>query len=92
MGEVIIRVAIWSIKASFFTALVLSFLAMLAIITSYLIVGFNLGVISDIYAIIQLWLPFNLNIIFVWITIAATAYFSYRLAFTANQLLNNYIN
>lgn len=91
MGEVALAVARWTIKASFFTAVVLAVIVISGIMIAYLVIGFNTSVLADIFALIQIWLPFNLNILLVWLGVIATAYFAYRLSLMAYNMVNAYI-
>jgi len=91
MGEVVITVAKWALKIAFFSAVILALIVIFGLITSYMVVGFNQSVLGDIFGIIQIWLPFNLNILLIWLALSATAYFAYRLATMAYNLLNSWI-
>lgn len=51
----------------------------------------NISVISDIGAIIQIWLPFNLNNMFNWITNAASLVIIYYIYLFGINILNKVI-
>jgi len=91
MGEVVITVAKWILKFAYFTAVLLSFMVIISLITTWLVVGFNMGVLSDIFGLIQLWLPFNLNILLAWMSVAVTAYVTYRVLVMSFNMLNSWL-
>jgi len=91
MGEVIITVAKWILKFAYFTAILLSFMVLISLITTWLVVGFNMGILSDIFGLVQLWLPFNLNILLAWIGVAVSAYVTYRVLVMSFNMLNAWL-
>lgn len=92
MGEVVIKIAKWALTLAFIITISVAVLALMAIIASYMIIGFNMNVLTDIMSLIQMWLPFNLNVIMAWIAIAGTAYLAYLLSLKAFLLINAYLN
>lgn len=91
MGEIAITIIKWTFRGAFIIAVAIAIASLLSIIGNYLIIGFNTSVLADIFALIQIWLPFNLNILLIWVAVASTAYLTYRLAIIANVLLNSFI-
>lgn len=91
MGEVAIAVLKWTFRVAFLIAVAIAVGALVAIVTNYLIVGFSTTVLADIFALVQIWLPFNLNILLLWLTLAASAWIAYKLAVTSYVLLNTFL-
>ena len=91
MGDVAIQVAKWALRVTFFIAVILSIIVLVGVITSYMVIGFNTSVLGEIFAVIQIWLPFNLNILLIWLAVTATAYIAYRLAMMSYNLLNSFL-
>lgn len=91
MGEVAITVAKWAMKLAFWMACVLSLLVVIGIAGQYIIMGMNMSVIGDVFAVIQIWCPFNISLLIVWMVALSTAYIGYRLALMAYNLINAYI-
>lgn len=91
MGEVAVKLAQWLAKATFFIAVIVSIVIFISFINNYIVLGVNGSVLSDIYAFIQMWLPFNINVVLAWITIVATLYITYRLAYMAYNMVNSFI-
>ncbi len=91
MGEVVLAVTRWTLRLVLFSSVAIALTVIIGIITSYMVIGLNQSVLGDIFAIIQIWLPFNLNILLTWLALTSTAYFAYRLALMAYNLLNSLI-
>jgi len=91
MGEVLLNLLRWTAKLSFIIGLILATLVLLGVITTYMVVGFNTSVLNDIFGVLQIWLPFNLNILLIWITVATTAYLAWRLSLMAYNILDAYL-
>jgi len=91
MGEIAVAIVKWTFRITFIIGVLIGIISLISVITTYMIVGFNTTVLSDIFGIIQIWLPFNLNIVLVWLSITATAYITYRLAIMSFTLLNTFV-
>lgn len=91
MGETAVAIAKWALKISFFSSLVIALSILIGTVTSYLIVAFNGSVLNDIFALVQVWLPFNLNVLLIWIGISATAYLTFRLSLMVFNIIDAYI-
>lgn len=77
-----------TVKIGFVLSMIFAFVIVLNIIISTLAVGVNHGVLADIFAMIQMWLPFNLNVVLLWLLTAATLYIGYRLTVVAIHFLD----
>lgn len=91
MGEIAVLLLKWTFRLAFLIALALGLTAMIALIVNYMVVGYNQSVLGDIFSLIQIWLPFNLNIVLLWLTLAASAFVIYKLASLSYVLLNTFI-
>lgn len=91
MGEVVIAVAKWTFKATFFLTLVVALMVVFGIMSSYLVVAYNTSVLNDLFGLIQIWLPFNLNVLLIWIVLSSSAYIAYRIAHMMYEIVSNYI-
>lgn len=91
MVEIAVTVARWALKISFFTSIAIAISILIGVVSSYLIAGYNTSVLNDIFGIVQIWLPFNLNILLLWIAIAATAYLAFRLSLMVFNIISAYI-
>ena len=91
MGEVAVAVLKWTFRAAFIIAVAIGLGVFISVIVNSLIVGYNLSVLADIFALIQIWLPFNLNIVLLWLTVSASAFIVYKLAALSYVLLNTFV-
>lgn len=91
IGNTIIRLLIIAVKVAAITASVFSFTVVLGLIVSAIFVAINLSVLGDIYSLIQMWLPFNLNVIVLWILTASGSYLTYRLSLVVIAYLNAWL-
>lgn len=91
MGEIAISVLFLLIKFSTFASVAISFVVLFGFITSAIVVGFNNSVLADLMAIVQLWLPFDLNVMIVWLLTVAGLYIAYRLFNFTSMLLTRFL-
>lgn len=91
MGEILIAVLKWSIRIAFVLSGIFAFIIILNLSISLIFVTLNQSVLGDLFAIIQLWLPFNLNVLLAWLLAASTAYISYKLAVMSISWVNRVI-
>lgn len=80
MGAFIKFLFITSILMSFVLAGITAFVLFLNMVLSLLFVTFSNNVISDGFALIGIWLPFDFAPIWLWLSTAAFAYLMYRFA------------
>lgn len=67
------------LRASLFLAAVTAFIVVLNLAISGFGIALNQSVLNDLFAMIQMWLPFNLNSLLIWITTSVIAYLTYRI-------------
>ena len=91
MVDGLVTILKWVLSLAFVMALVLATLVLLGIVISYMVIGFSTTILGEIFALIQIWLPFNLNLLLIWLTIAGTAYIAYRLSLMSYSLINSYL-
>lgn len=91
MGDLASSVFKWSIKFGFFTGVIASFVILLNIGLSMVFVTLNGNVLSDLFGLIQIGLPFNLSVLLGWLTAIIAVYVTYRLALYALTLLDVYL-
>lgn len=90
--QVAAQVAKWTFRFGFVMAGITAFIILLNIAFSMVFAALNFGVVGDILHMIQLWLPFNLNVLIVWILTTSVAYVSYRLAVIAIAYMSRLIS
>lgn len=92
MGEVATLVLKIIARSVVIFAIVFAIIVLLNITFSAFVVGLNLPVLSDIFGLVQLYLPFNLNVVLLWLTTASVAYIGYRLAVLAFSLVDDFVS
>lgn len=92
MGEVVTKIFILMGKIAFYAISIFALTVILTIVLSAIMVGLNFGVINDIVAIIQMWLPFNLGVIIAWLLTVSLAYLAYRLSVIAINYVDAFFN
>jgi len=80
MGEVVLKIIKWSAVVTVFSSIIFTFIALVLFILSTLTVALNVTVIADIIAVVQMWLPFNIAPILLWLFTISSLYLTYKLA------------
>lgn len=88
MGDFVTFLLRASIIISFFLAFLAGFILFFNLLISLFNVTLNHSVISDIGALINIWLPFNLSGIYIWLMLAANAFLFYRMGMVVFTWLN----
>lgn len=83
MGEMAKLALKMAVKFAFITGALLSFIAVFLMMVSMIGVTLNIGILSDLFTIVQIWLPFNLGIMLAWVVAGVVVYFTYRLSIIA---------
>lgn len=91
MGEIIKWIVIVSVRVGFWASIVFTFLPLLTIIVSSILISINGTVLADLYYMIQMYLPFNFNVILLWALALATAFGLWWIAQKLYALLNQLI-
>lgn len=88
MGDIVINLLKWTMRITFVIAGIFAFIVVLNLAVSMIFVTLNQNVLSDLLAMVQIWLPFNLNVVFVWLIAASTAFIAYKLSVMAISWIN----
>ena len=81
----------WTIRLSIVIAAIIVFIALMSFGISFQSAILNQNILSDLLALIQVWLPFDLNVVLLWMTTVITLYILYMLARAAVIWLNRVI-
>lgn len=79
MSETVLSLIKMAVRFTIVLTGIFAFILVITLATSYLTISTNAGVLSDLFAIVQIWLPFNLSALITWIITASTAFIAYRL-------------
>lgn len=88
MADMVLRLLIIFSKIAVYMVSIVALIVLLTIISSALMIGLNFGIINDLVALVQMWLPFNLGVIILWIVSVSVAYITYRLSLIAIAYLS----
>lgn len=91
MGNTPAILLVWGIRLGVVATSIFAFIVVLNLAFQLLFVTLNQNVLSDLFAMIQMWLPFNLNVVLSWFVTALIAYSFYRLSKVAYQYLDDLI-
>lgn len=78
----------WTISLAFVIAAIFAFIVLLNLGLSMTLVTLNQNVLSDIFALVQMYLPFNLSVLLLWVVSASVAFISYKLAVMSIAWIN----
>lgn len=92
IGQSIIMILKVAFRTSFVVGAIVAFLAVFGLGVSTLAVALNAGILADLIALVQIWLPFNLVPILMWLITVALAYLYYRLLLMALFFVQNVLN
>lgn len=80
------------LKIGFIVPVYWGIVALLTSAITAVMISHNTGVLNDIFALVQLWLPFNLNVILVWISTSIVLYLTYAISLMMLNLINTWFN
>jgi len=87
MGEVVRQIINLVVKVGFWASIIFTFVPLLTLIISGVLIALDGSVITDLYYMLQIWLPFNLNVILLWTFALVLAFSIYWLAVKVYTLL-----
>lgn len=91
MGETVVAIIRWTVRFGIVISLVFAFIVLFNFMYSMLSVVADGSVIGDMIALVQIWLPFDLNVLLAWAFTASTLYISYRVLMFSAGFLNKFI-
>lgn len=91
MGDLVSNIIRWTMTLPFILATIFAFIVLLNFIISLVGITINQSVLGDLFALIQMWLPFNLNSILWWFTTATVIYITYRISIFALTWMQRFI-
>lgn len=83
--EFIIQVVKWGIKAVLLIGLFTPFIALFLFAMANINTAINQSVIGDFMGIVQIWLPFNIDVLFMWVFTSIGLFTAYKLALVVYQ-------
>jgi hypothetical protein len=92
MGEAAVAVVKWVVRISIILTLVFAFLVFFNFVYSLVGTAVNNSVIGDLMSLVQMWAPFDIDVIFSWVLTASSLYLGYRVIIFAVSFLNRFLN
>jgi len=81
----------WAVRIGIILSVVFAFIVLWNFIYSTITVSTNQNVVSDLLAIIQMWAPFDIDVLFAWVFTSAVIYITYRVTMWTAGLLNKFV-
>lgn len=92
MGEVSVTLFKSLVKVSAIFSVIVGFVTLFALVISGIMVALNYGVIEDLLSLVQMWAPFNLDPILLWLGTAVTFYMTYRVAMNSYIMIKSVVD
>lgn len=89
MGEVAVSIFKSIVKVGALVAVISGLIVMLTVIVSGINVLLNKTVIMDLLSMVQVWAPFNLDPIILWLGTSVSLFMVYRMSLTAYAMINS---
>lgn len=91
IGDFLTSLLRWTITIPFILAAIFAFIAIINLMISLVGVTMNQSVLGDLFAMIQMWLPFNLDSLLWWFVTAAVLYVTYKLAISGYNFVTSFL-
>lgn len=89
MGSFIVAVIKWTVRLLVATVALTTLVSLLGFIYAMVFTQLNNNMLSDLVMFVQMWLPFNISVIFLWFTTVGLLYVFYRISIWAIQFINS---
>lgn len=91
MGDFVVALLRWTVNIPFVLASIFAFVVLFNLILSMTSVSINQSVLGDLFALVQMWLPFNLSVVLIWFTTATIAYIAFRVSIWAHNYVMRFL-
>lgn len=92
MGEIVLAALRWTVRISFWGLMIAAWLVIITFVLKNLVAPINGSLITDSFAMVQIWAPFNISPVIGWLLVGASAFVAYRLAMLAFHFVNMFIS
>jgi len=89
VAQVAIEVLKWMLRIGLVLPMLFAWVLIMNIGINYITVGLSQNLVTDLLTLLQIWMPFDINIVFAWVWTCVTAYFGYKLTLMAIRFLNH---
>lgn len=91
MGNMAVTVLKWTIRIPLVIMMIAAFLVLYNLLIAVINVGVNWGIVHELLAMVQLWLPFNIGQVFNWLTSVAVLIIYFKICQFGYNTLNGMI-
>lgn len=88
MVQIAVDILKWVLRIGLVTSALFAFVIVLNIGLGLMMTPLDGNLLTDLLAMVQMWLPFNINVIFGWFTVTVTAYILFRLTMLGVTWIN----
>lgn len=81
----------WMVKAGVWMAMAAAMLIFISTVVGKIAQPISNSLLTDIFAMVQVWAPFNIGPIVAWLLTAISFYITYKLAAIIYDSINNFL-
>lgn len=91
MGDLVTSIIKWTVRILVGIVALTALVSLLGFIYSMVFIQLNNNFLTDLVILLQVWLPFNLSVVFLWFTTVGLLYVFYRLTIWCIQFINSIV-
>lgn len=91
MGDIAVAAVKWAVRLGIIISLIFAFTILYNLAYSMIGVTINQSVIGDLLSLVQMWLPFDLDVLMAWLFTGVGLYITYRVAMFAAGAINKFV-
>ena len=88
-GDIIVFIFKMSIRVIFLFMVIAAFLVFMSLLMTFLYTTLNVNVLSDLFTLLQMWLPFNLEVLLTWFSVAVFGFLYFKLLQFSYSFIKN---
>jgi len=88
-GDIIVFIFKMSIRVIFLFIVISAFLVFMSLLMTLLYTTLNVNVLSDLFTLLQMWLPFNLGVLLTWFSVAVFGFLYFKLLQFSYSFIKN---
>lgn len=88
-GDIIVFIFKMSIRVIFLFIVIAAFLVFMSLLMTLLYTSLNVNVLSDLFTLLQMWLPFNLEVLLTWFSVAVFGFLYFKLLQFSYSFIKN---
>lgn len=88
-GDIIVFIFKMSIRVIFLFMVIAAFLVFMSLLMTLLYTTLNVNVLSDLFTLLQMWLPFNLEVLLTWFSVAVFGFLYFKLLQFSYSFIKN---